>query len=150
MVNGRDLTSGALVVPLMTPAGCAGVLAIELQHGSEQRESVRALATIFAAQLARVVAPRVGRGSQPQAGVISKLEAARRGPGAGGWKNQKLSSLQPPAPIAPNVPTVAQKSIWKLNLMNRAVATVFGVSHVVLVGLYVAFTAVIVSLFVML
>jgi len=54
VVNG-DLASGALVVPLMTPVGCVGVLAIELQHGSEQRESVRALVTIFAAQLARLV-----------------------------------------------------------------------------------------------
>ena len=55
VVNGSDLASGALVVPLMTRAGCVGVLAIELQHGREQRESVRALATIFAAQLAGVV-----------------------------------------------------------------------------------------------
>jgi transcriptional regulator with XRE-family HTH domain len=55
VVNSRDLASGAVVVPLMTPAACVGVLAIELQHGREQRESVRALATIFGAQLARVV-----------------------------------------------------------------------------------------------
>jgi len=55
VVNGTDLASGALVVPLMTPAGCVGALAIELQHGSEQRESVRALVTILAAQLARLV-----------------------------------------------------------------------------------------------
>jgi hypothetical protein len=52
VVNGSDSASGALVVPLMTPVGCMGVLAIELQHGGEQRESVRARATIFAAQLA--------------------------------------------------------------------------------------------------
>lgn len=55
IVNGSDLASGAVVVPLMTPAGCVGVLAVELPHGSEQRESVRALATIFAAQLATLV-----------------------------------------------------------------------------------------------
>jgi GAF domain-containing protein len=55
VVNGSDRTSGALVVPLMTSAGCVGVLAIELQHGGEQMESVRGLATIFAAQLARVI-----------------------------------------------------------------------------------------------
>jgi transcriptional regulator with XRE-family HTH domain len=55
VVNGSDLASGALVVPLMTPVGCVGVLAIELQHGSEQRGSVRALVSIFAAQLARLV-----------------------------------------------------------------------------------------------
>jgi hypothetical protein len=55
VVNGGDLSSGAVVVPLMTPVGCVGVLAIELRHGREQRESIRALGTIFAAQLARVV-----------------------------------------------------------------------------------------------
>jgi Helix-turn-helix domain len=55
VVNGSNQASGALVVPLMTPVGCAGVLAIELQHGREQWESVRALVTIFAAQLARLV-----------------------------------------------------------------------------------------------
>jgi transcriptional regulator with XRE-family HTH domain len=54
VVRGSDQASGALVVPLMTPLGCVGVLAIELRHGSEQRKSVRALVTIFAAQLARV------------------------------------------------------------------------------------------------
>jgi transcriptional regulator with XRE-family HTH domain len=55
VVNGSNLASGALVVPLMTSVGCVGVLAVELQHGSAQRESVRALVTIFAAQLARLV-----------------------------------------------------------------------------------------------
>jgi GAF domain-containing protein len=55
VVNSSNQASGALVVPLMAPAGCAGVLAIELQHGREQWKSVRALVTIFAAQLARLV-----------------------------------------------------------------------------------------------
>ena len=55
VVSGSDLASGALVVPLIAPGGCVGVLAIELQNGGEQRESVRALVTIVAAQLARVV-----------------------------------------------------------------------------------------------
>jgi transcriptional regulator with XRE-family HTH domain len=53
-INGSDHASGALAVPLLTPAGCAGVLAIELQHGSEQTRSARAAATIFAAQLAQL------------------------------------------------------------------------------------------------
>jgi transcriptional regulator with XRE-family HTH domain len=55
VVSGGDVASDALVVPLMTGAGCAGVLAIELQHGGAEREATRALATIFAAQMARVV-----------------------------------------------------------------------------------------------
>ena len=53
VVDGSDRASGALVAPLMTPSGCAGVLAIEVQHGRERAGSVRALVTIFAAQLAR-------------------------------------------------------------------------------------------------
>ena len=45
-------TTGAFVAPLLTPAGCAGVLAIEFGDGVELRESTRAFATILAAQLA--------------------------------------------------------------------------------------------------
>jgi hypothetical protein len=55
VVNGNDLANDALVVPLMTSVGCTGVLAIELPYGGAQRESVRALVTIFASQLARLV-----------------------------------------------------------------------------------------------
>ena len=55
IVNSSDLGRGAVVIPLMTPVGCVGALAVELPHGTEQRESVRALATIFAAQLATLV-----------------------------------------------------------------------------------------------
>jgi hypothetical protein len=51
-VDGRDQASGALVVPVMTPAGCGGVLAIELR-GSTPGRWVPALATIIASQLAR-------------------------------------------------------------------------------------------------
>jgi transcriptional regulator with XRE-family HTH domain len=58
VVGGSDRANGALVVPLVTPAGCSGVLAIELKQGSEQRPAVRALATIVAAQLARLVDPK--------------------------------------------------------------------------------------------
>ncbi len=52
-VDAGDQSCGALAVPLMTPAGCAGVLAIEFRHGSRQTESTRAVAIILAAQLAR-------------------------------------------------------------------------------------------------
>jgi hypothetical protein len=52
VVSGSDVESGALAVPLITPTGCGGVLAIELQRRGEQKQPVRALATIFAAQLA--------------------------------------------------------------------------------------------------
>lgn len=54
-IAGGEHASGALVVPLMAPGGCAGVLAIELPHGRENRASVRAVATIVAALLAQLV-----------------------------------------------------------------------------------------------
>ena len=55
-VDSRDEVSGALVVPLIAPTGCEAVLAIELHHGTERVDSVRALATIFAALLVRWIA----------------------------------------------------------------------------------------------
>ncbi len=62
IVNGSETARGAVVVPLMTSEGCVGVFAVELQRGGEQRESVRALATIFAAQLATLVGtPRLSQ-----------------------------------------------------------------------------------------
>ncbi len=54
-IEGADGTSGALVVPLLTSEGCAGVLALELQHGGERMRSVRAAATILATLLALLV-----------------------------------------------------------------------------------------------
>jgi cytoskeletal protein RodZ len=53
VVDGSDGASGALVAPMMAHGGCVGVLAIEVQNRTEQLGSVRALVTIFAAQLAR-------------------------------------------------------------------------------------------------
>jgi transcriptional regulator with XRE-family HTH domain len=44
----------ALVVPLLTPNGCAGVLAFEL-HGNTLTKSVRAAAAIVAAQLSQLL-----------------------------------------------------------------------------------------------
>ena len=55
IVNSDGQATGAVVVPLMAPRGCVGVLALELRDGGEQRESVRALATVMAAQLANLV-----------------------------------------------------------------------------------------------
>jgi hypothetical protein len=54
-VDGDDGATGAVVVPLLTPSGCAGVLALELRHRQEQRECIRAAATILAAQLSTLV-----------------------------------------------------------------------------------------------
>ena len=55
-VPGDAFTSGAVIVPLMTSDGCVGVLSAEMKGGSEKDESAKALATIFASQLATLVA----------------------------------------------------------------------------------------------
>lgn len=65
VVNGGDGVTGAVVVPLMATRGCVGVLALELRYGGEERESVRALATILAAQLVTLI------GSGPLAEAVS-------------------------------------------------------------------------------
>jgi hypothetical protein len=48
-------TSGALVVPLLMPEGCAGVLAVELQPGMQPTRSLRAIAVLLAAALMQLV-----------------------------------------------------------------------------------------------
>jgi hypothetical protein len=55
VVDGSPVDTGAIVAPLKTPAGCAGVLALELRDGCERRDSVHACATILAAQLSTLV-----------------------------------------------------------------------------------------------
>ncbi|HET9469098.1 MAG TPA: GAF domain-containing protein [Vicinamibacterales bacterium] len=55
-VPGDAFTSGAVIVPLMTSDGCVGVLSAEMKGGCEKDESAQALATIFASQLATLVA----------------------------------------------------------------------------------------------
>ncbi len=54
-VPGAGARNGALVVPLLGPEGCSGVLTAEVPGGDERRESVRAITMIVAAQLATLV-----------------------------------------------------------------------------------------------
>ena len=56
VVRGADGTTGALVLPLMNPDGCAGALALEFDNGGEQHELCQALAAIITAQLSTLVA----------------------------------------------------------------------------------------------
>jgi GAF domain-containing protein len=55
VVAGEGQAIGALAVPLLAPSGRVGVLACELKKEQVRSESVRALAAILAAQLARLV-----------------------------------------------------------------------------------------------
>lgn len=56
VVDGSGAATGAVAVPILTAAGCAGVFALELMHRREQHECVRAAATIIAAQLSTLIA----------------------------------------------------------------------------------------------
>jgi cytoskeletal protein RodZ len=82
-IDGSEHTSGALVLPLLAPGGCAGVLAIELQQGRALSASVRAAATILAALLAQLVGgpcPAVAeREAEPGEGdaTVRHVEAPR-------------------------------------------------------------------------
>jgi hypothetical protein len=55
LVDGNDLETGALAVPLLAPFGCVGVLAAEFRNGGERRERARAVLTILAAQLSMLI-----------------------------------------------------------------------------------------------
>jgi hypothetical protein len=56
VVPAADRTSGAIVAPILTSGGCAGVMAAEVRGGAEASEAEQALAGIIAAQLATLVA----------------------------------------------------------------------------------------------
>jgi transcriptional regulator with XRE-family HTH domain len=53
--GGGPRATGAFIVPLLKPSGCAGVLAVEFGEGGEQRDTTRAFATILAAQLSTLL-----------------------------------------------------------------------------------------------
>jgi len=61
---------GALVAPLLSPDGCIGALSAEVAGGGEASDGIQALVTIFAAQLATVIAP------PPEAGENENKTAA--------------------------------------------------------------------------
>jgi hypothetical protein len=48
--------AGAVVAPMLAPEGCIGALSIEAKGGAEASDAIQALAGIFAAQLAGVLA----------------------------------------------------------------------------------------------
>jgi hypothetical protein len=50
-------TNGAVVAPILSADGCVGALSAEIRSGGETSQSVQSLASIFAAQLAGILAP---------------------------------------------------------------------------------------------
>ena len=69
VVGSAGNAPGAIVAPIVTAEGCVGVLAAELAVGGEARDDVRAMAVIFAAQLATVVTPV----ASASAGVVDRV-----------------------------------------------------------------------------
>jgi hypothetical protein len=63
------VSNGAVAAPLVTPAGCVGVMAAEVRNAGERDAAKLAVATIFAAQLATLVGP-------PSARTGARVEAA--------------------------------------------------------------------------
>lgn len=68
-VNADSVSNGAIAAPLVTPAGCVGVIAAEVRHGGEKQDAKLAAAAIVAAQLATLVGP-------PSSRTQGKAEAA--------------------------------------------------------------------------
>jgi hypothetical protein len=52
-----DSPGGAIVAPIVSADGCIGAFSAEIRSGGEGSESVQALASIIAAQLAGIIAP---------------------------------------------------------------------------------------------
>jgi hypothetical protein len=76
-IPGNDHVSGALVIPLLTPDGCAGVLAIELRHGGKQTPWTRAVATIFGALFSQLLSEPRPAEVQPPAAVTGSPTPGR-------------------------------------------------------------------------
>ena len=55
------VSNGAIAAPLVTPAGCVGVMAAEVRHEGEKDSAKLAAAAIVAAQLATLVGPPSSR-----------------------------------------------------------------------------------------
>jgi hypothetical protein len=68
-VKTDSVSNGAIAAPLVTPAGCVGVMAAEVRHEGEKQDAKLAAAAIVAAQLATLAGP-------PSARAHGKAEAA--------------------------------------------------------------------------
>ena len=73
---GTQHVSGALAVPLPTPAGSSGVLAVELRDGAERTDSVLVFASVLAAMLAQVIGERPGAQHDDVQGRAQRCENA--------------------------------------------------------------------------
>jgi hypothetical protein len=79
-VAATEHTSAALVVPLLMPEGCTGVLAIELQPDARPTPSLRAVAALVAAALGQFMQRRRRPEARPQIEEPEPAMAAFRAP----------------------------------------------------------------------
>ena len=56
-VDTDSVSNGAIAAPLVTPAGCVGIMSAEVRHHGEKDRAKLATASIIAAQLATLVGP---------------------------------------------------------------------------------------------
>ena len=75
IVRTNGMSPGAIVVPILGPNGCVGVMSAEVRHGREASESARALARIVAAQLATLISAAA---TQSSSEAPSAEEGARQ------------------------------------------------------------------------
>lgn len=68
-VDADSVSNGAIAAPLVTPAGCIGVMAAEVRNKGEKDSAKLAAATIVAAQLATLVGPPSTRAQARAAGA---------------------------------------------------------------------------------
>lgn len=75
VVPGDASVNGALVAPLLSADACIGVFAAEIRHGLETDGSARAVATMFAAQLAALVSPWLAAETADHSGSEGESDA---------------------------------------------------------------------------
>jgi hypothetical protein len=67
-MKGDAISNGAVAAPLVSTAGCVGVMAAEMKDGGEQQEELLAAATIIASQIATLVGPPAAKVKAEAAG----------------------------------------------------------------------------------
>ena len=75
VVPGDASANGAIVAPLLGADACIGVFAAEVRHALETDASARAVATMFAAQLAAIVSPWLAAQTSDRAGLEGASDA---------------------------------------------------------------------------
>jgi len=102
VVPSEPLASGAIVAPLITADGCSGAMAVELRRGVETTDHLRAVATIFSAQLATLFTP-----TAPATPTASATPTAPARPTASATPTAPATPTASATPAAPATPTAS-------------------------------------------